>query len=308
MSIDGHQMNATLVTAALLLALLAGPSGARAAVLQQEATPTHDAPITALADAPDVAEVAVGEVIAAAVDSAPAEHESADSNADSVEAPSNESSAQPDQSGSVDPLESVVDPVDVWLTLEPPYSDSTPLPRRGKAMYYNPGVMAIVIDSRNRYDQISICEGCIGFVAMLRAGDLDRRVWLQTGRWKIEGPFHVVDTAATQHVGLLLDKEWVVDVDYATAQRWKMRMPIVTLWETPPLHLLLATDAIPLSWTTTIEPKPVFRWPPRSFVIGAATADTVANYHMKRMTTRRYKGARPFIDMVAAVPNELYVK
>ncbi len=107
-------------------------------------------------------------------------------------------------------------------------------------MYYNPGVMEHCESSRRKFDHIEPCAECIGRVAMLRYGDINRKVWLQFYGSHVEGPYHVIDTAATQHVGMLLARDWIIDVDYQTAQRWGMRMPYVTIWDKPPLELLMA--------------------------------------------------------------------
>ena len=127
-----------------------------------------------------------------------------------------------------------------WLQLSPPYSEPTPLPITGLAMYYAPQVMDRVERYRERVNKIEACEECIGRVALLRAGDLGRLVWIQVGKGKIEGPFQVLDVAARHHIPDLLRRNWVVDVDYETAKRWGMRGPIeVTIYAEPPEKLAL---------------------------------------------------------------------
>lgn len=194
-----------------------------------------------------------------------------------------------------------------WQLLSPPYSSPTPLPVSGKAMYYNPGVMKTVIESRMRFAHIDPCQECIGYVAMLRYGDLDRKVWLQVDQWRIEGPFHVVDVAATKHVGLLLSREWVIDVDYRTAQRWGFRMPWVTVWEHPPLELLLATDSFPLDWNTCVAPLPAFVRLPHSTSV-PPTAIVEPEQLVKKAIDRRQLGSGDFVDAIIGIPEELYVK
>lgn len=95
----------------------------------------------------------------------------------------------------------------------------SPLPLYGYAMYYNVGVMQEVLANRINMGHVVACPECIGYVALLRAGDLNRKVWLQWNDGVIEGPFLVVDAAAPQHVAHLLARNWVVDVDDRTAQR-----------------------------------------------------------------------------------------
>lgn len=55
-----------------------------------------------------------------------------------------------------------------WQRLAPTYAAQSPLPVRGQAMYYNPGVMQKVITYRKRLHQIEDCLDCIGYVALLR--------------------------------------------------------------------------------------------------------------------------------------------
>jgi hypothetical protein len=121
-----------------------------------------------------------------------------------------------------------------YETLSPAYSASSPLPVAGKAMYYNPGIMQEVYAYRLRLGQVQPCSECVGYVALLRQGDLGRKVWLRWGDGTVEGPFLVIDVAARQHVGLLLTRGWAVDVDYATAIRHGMNRPVqVTILAAP---------------------------------------------------------------------------
>jgi hypothetical protein len=121
-----------------------------------------------------------------------------------------------------------------YETLSPAYSASSPLPVSGKAMYYNPGIMQAVYSYRLRLGQIQPCGECVGFVALLRSGDLGRRVWLRWADGTVEGPFLVIDVAARHHIKLLLSRGWAVDVDYATALRRGMFGPVpVTILAAP---------------------------------------------------------------------------
>lgn len=120
------------------------------------------------------------------------------------------------------------------------YQQSSALPVTGFAMYYNPNVMQEVLNNRLAMGHVSACDACIGNVALLRAGDLNRRVWLQWGDGTVEGPFLVADVAAPHHVPQLLARNWVVDVDYRTASRRGMLGPEwVTVLASPP------TDNVP---------------------------------------------------------------
>ncbi len=147
--------------------------------------------------------------------------------------------------------------------LEPAYWAASPLPISGLAMYYNPGVMERVLAFRREAGHVTECPGCIGYAAMLRAGDLDRRVWIKRPGHLEEGPFWVIDVAATKHVGYLLQRGWVVDVDYQTAQRWGMRGPIpVTVLDQPSPEALLAAVSLPLYWSAVPAPAENFHAPP----------------------------------------------
>lgn len=109
-------------------------------------------------------------------------------------------------------------------------------PRRGRAMYYNPGIMEQVLAFRLQAQHVTTCPECIGFVALLNREDLNRKVWLEWEDGDVEGPFLTIDVAAKHHVPSLLQRNWVVDVDYATALRRGMNRPLpVTVWDRPPL-------------------------------------------------------------------------
>lgn len=119
--------------------------------------------------------------------------------------------------------------------LNPGYWASTPLPIEGLAMYYNPGVMDQVVAYRERMDEIDACPECVGFAALLRAGDLNRKIWIQWEDGTVEGPFLVADVAARHHVDMLIRRGWAVDVDNETAVRQGMLMPVpVTVHGAPP--------------------------------------------------------------------------
>ncbi len=109
-------------------------------------------------------------------------------------------------------------------------------PRIGRAMYYNPGIMERVLSFRLQSGHVSNCEECVGNVALLDRSDLNRKVWLEWEDGTVDGPFLVIDVAARHHVDMLLQRHWVVDIDYQTARRIGMNRPLpVTVWDHPPL-------------------------------------------------------------------------
>ncbi len=149
-------------------------------------------------------------------------------------APPSAASAVPDATGQINQLPAPGYGGYSVDTLNPAYGERTPLPVGGKAMYYNPGIMQEVYTYRIQLGQIQPCAECVGYVALLRRGDLNRRVWLQWNNGAIEGPFLVIDVAAHHHVTQLLSRGWVVDVDYLTALRRGMAGPVpVTILDAP---------------------------------------------------------------------------
>jgi len=115
------------------------------------------------------------------------------------------------------------------------YGQPSALPITGYATYYNPNIMQQVLNYRLSLGQVSTCNECVGTVALLQAGDINRRIWLQWADGSVEGPFLVIDVAASQHVKMLLARHWVVDVDNRTAVRHGMLGPVlVTVWGSPP--------------------------------------------------------------------------
>ena len=102
-------------------------------------------------------------------------------------------------------------------------------------MYYNPGIMQTVLSFRLEVGHVALCQECVGYVALMRREDINRRVWLEWEDGVVEGPFLVIDTAAKQHVASLISRNWVVDVDYETALRRGMNRPLpVTVWASAP--------------------------------------------------------------------------
>jgi len=102
------------------------------------------------------------------------------------------------------PVEAAKPVLESWRpivdSLRPSYWNASVLPVQGLAMYYNPGVFQRVLDFRYEYNHINECAECIGYVALLRAGDIDRRVWLQrTGR--MAGPIPITVYAAESSEG-----------------------------------------------------------------------------------------------------------
>lgn len=138
-----------------------------------------------------------------------------------------------------------------WERLTPGYSALSPLPVRGQSMYYNPGVMQKVITYRKGIRQINDCAECIGYVALLRSGDINRKIWLQVNESTVEGPFLVTDVAARHDIPRLLRIGWGIDVDWETAKRWGMRMPMVTIWDSPPSGMVINSSA---PYRASLEP------------------------------------------------------
>ena len=121
-----------------------------------------------------------------------------------------------------------------WATINPGYKQPSNFPVRGFSTYYNPGIMEEVVRYRMRVGDITPCPECIGEVALIRAGDINRRVWLQLDDSTVEGPFLVTDCAHTWDVAPLVSRHWGVDLDYSTAKRWEFKMRMVTILDQPP--------------------------------------------------------------------------
>lgn len=122
--------------------------------------------------------------------------------------------------------------------IDPPWYAASRLPARGEVTYYAPGLMRWVYELRIRLGQVPVCDPprCVGYVATLRPGDLGRLVWLQPPGRPPEGPFLVVDYAAKKDFARLQQRGLVAEVDYETAQRWGMRLPlhdVLVLGESP---------------------------------------------------------------------------
>lgn len=153
-------------------------------------------------------------------------------------------------------------------TLAPGYWEQTPLPQTGLATFYAPGLMENVTGYRQAQAEIATCPECVGAVALLRAGDIGRKVWLRPPDSEPVGPFLVVDCARRQDVAPLLARNWAVDVSYELGQLWGMTRPLagVTVLEDP-------ADAAPSDPLRVPTP---FAVPPGEVVITAPTATPLA--------------------------------
>ena len=149
---------------------------------------------------------------------------------------------------------------------DPPWYMSTPLPARGEVTFYAYDVMERTYHRRLELAQVPYCDkpACVGYVAMLRTGDLGRKVWLMRPGYPAEGPFLVVDYAAVQDFARLDQRGMVAEVDYETARRWGMTGPVydvmvVSGLETlPQVHLPLITigsSAAPQSAPALVAPR-----------------------------------------------------
>ncbi len=91
----------------------------------------------------------------------------------------------------------------------------------GKATYYAPRLMEEVAANRDME-----LDGAVGFVAMNRAGDLGRLVWIERGG-QVTGPYLVCDVAQEgAHYEAREARDLIIEVSYELAQKWGMRGPI----------------------------------------------------------------------------------
>jgi hypothetical protein len=179
--------------------------------------------------------------------------------------------------------------------LTPGYWERSTLPEMGLATFYSAGTMDWVWNYRRTRNEVRDCPECVGAVALLRAGDIGRKVWLQPPGGELAGPFMVVDCARTEDVGPLVDRNWVVDVSYEVGQLWGMTRPLddVIVWADPaegnapappdaaPPAYIDPSQVVVTAPTATPEPAqaPPGGWPtrlpgPRGTVAAAAPGET----------------------------------
>lgn len=165
--------------------------------------------------------------------------------------------------------------------IAPGYWERSALPVTGLATYYAAGLMESVQWRRESSGQLTACPECVGAVALLRAGDIGRKVWLQPPGGEPVGPFLVVDCARRQDVIPLLSRNWAVDVSYELGQIWGMTRPLdgVTVLEDPadsdpaalaarlaPTRFYVAAEELAISTPTstpTYNPAAPTSWPTR---------------------------------------------
>ncbi len=150
--------------------------------------------------------------------------------------------------------------------LDPGYWERTPLPQTGLATFYAAGMMEHVLAVRAAHGQILRCDECVGTVALLRAGDIGRKVWLQPPGGEKVGPFLVIDCAQRDDVPMLVSRNWVVDVSYEVGLLWGMDRPLdgVTVLADP------ATDGPTAGAGVAVPPTP-FYVPPDQVVLSTPT-------------------------------------
>jgi hypothetical protein len=151
--------------------------------------------------------------------------------------------------------------------LTPGYWEQTPLPHTGLATFYAAGMMEHVLTVRGGYGQTLRCDECVGTVALLRAGDIGRKVWLEPPGGERVGPFLVIDCARREDIPPLVARNWAVDVSFEVGQLWGMDRPLdgVTVLADP------ASDRA-ADWIGVPLPAPTrFFVPPDKVVVSAPT-------------------------------------
>lgn len=145
-------------------------------------------------------------------------------------------------------------------TDNPPWLGDSELPIQGEVTYYVPGLMEWVYEYRLRLNQVPVCDPpeCAGYVALLRPGDLGRKVWLQRPGHEADGPFLVVDYAASEDFERLSERGWVAEVDYMTAWRWAMQGPLqdVQVLPAPPRNHRLHLPLVAVDGPVIASPQP----------------------------------------------------
>ena len=114
-----------------------------------------------------------------------------------------------------------------WQEPTPPDTVDT-----GLATYYAPGLMDQVRQNRD----ITLPPGAT-CVALNRAGDLERTVWLERGGRVYQAVS--CDCAQADHYDERLEQDRIVEVPYDLALSWKMDGPEpVRVYYYPPLEVL----------------------------------------------------------------------
>ena len=137
---------------------------------------------------------------------------------------------------------------------------ATPLPARGEVTFYAYDVMERVYHRRLELAQVPYCDkpACVGYVATLRPGDLGRKVWFMRPGFQPEGPFLVVDYAATSDFARLDRRGLIAEVDYETARRWGMTGPLydVLLLAKAPIVPRVHLPLITVGSSAAVQPAP----------------------------------------------------
>lgn len=93
----------------------------------------------------------------------------------------------------------------------------------GLATYYADGLFDEVIVNRG----IVVPWDVIGFVALLDAQHISKRVWIRWPDGTLDGSYLVADCANATDRAALIERGWAIDVDRATARLHDMHGPIM---------------------------------------------------------------------------------
>jgi hypothetical protein len=108
----------------------------------------------------------------------------------------------------------------VWAQLVFSLLVAPPLVLDGQATFYGDGLMEQVVSYHQGIGQLTPCAECVGYVALLDAADIGRKVWLNlAGTPTYYGPLLVADCAGQAQRADLIARGWLVDVDFVTWEK-----------------------------------------------------------------------------------------
>lgn len=160
-----------------------------------------------------------------------------------------------------------------YIRNETQFIDLPPL-MVGKAVWYAEGVMEAQVEQRG-YDAEWFKQGYVDGVAAMSCADIGLDYWINRGVEGWEGPFLVLDCPQTDDQwGIIVGREEVVEVGWATKERWGIDSPINVLVSrvapSESIHFiptvlsdwyLPLAEFYPRALIVDLDPRPVYRYP-----------------------------------------------
>lgn len=105
-------------------------------------------------------------------------------------------------------------------------SNSILVIERGKLTRYDPDVMEMVYSNRIKNNQITVCDFCIGNIAVINCNYLNNYAFIHTYEYGLSGPYHITDCSKATDVKSNRKNNIIAELEYKLAKKWNMNNPL----------------------------------------------------------------------------------